>query len=677
MGSTLSTLRPLPVVEVAPIKPTTEKPVDKPSVSPPPFRAPEEDDAGEWELPGRNKKPKKEKKKQKENRNYPEFVVSPQRLKRYVSLSDLQTLVLWLSADAPAPQWLLVRHKPEIRRVVVLNVPGFTLDMFNGSLDLETASATANGEEDVDTPKKTYPNTISRGDTPDDYFPITLDRRKLTPCVQDMADMFPHAWPIKAAGDDRQNKMHSPIHSFLTAPLPKNMDIAKITSSTLKRVKVTRLLMTLNELVENDYPLHSSQLELVRKTIGQEETNEDRDLLTKRKSEGWVETDISKGNNRDKNQGGSITEGKTIYSLDCEMCQTEDGLELTRISLIDWDGKVVYDTLVKPTKPITDYLTQFSGITKEKLEEISTTLADVQTHLLKLFNNDTILVGQSLDSDLLAMKFSHPHIIDTSCIYHHTRGPPYKASLRWLTQRFLRREIQNAGSVNGHDSIEDARACLDLLKLKLEKGENFGTSDDNRESIFKRLSRPPHGPKRSAIVDYGDPHKFHGAFSTTAITCTEDSQVTAAVSRCATGDPSGTVDGLPAMDFTWARFRGLEIARSFCTGSSGGSVDVNGPLPEVVKDPPKEVLIASLAETVKGIKEIYDALPKCTAFVVYSGTGDPRKWRCMNDLQRRFKEEYKVRKWDELSVQWTDAEEQKLRDSLRTARSGVGFMVVK
>jgi RNA exonuclease 1 len=109
MGSTLSTLRPLPVDEVAPFKPINENTIDKTSVSPPPFRAPEEDDAGEWELPGRNKKPKKEKQKQKQNRNYPEFVVSPQRLKRHVSLSDLQTLVLWLSADAPAPQWLLVR----------------------------------------------------------------------------------------------------------------------------------------------------------------------------------------------------------------------------------------------------------------------------------------------------------------------------------------------------------------------------------------------------------------------------------------------------------------------------------------------------------------------------------------------------------------------------------------
>lgn len=38
---------------------------------------------------------------------------------------------------------------------------------------------------------------------------------------------------------------------------------------------------------------------------------------------------------------------------------TEDGKELTRISVIDYaSGIVVYDQLVKPKKPITDYLTR-------------------------------------------------------------------------------------------------------------------------------------------------------------------------------------------------------------------------------------------------------------------------------------------------------------------------------
>jgi len=41
-------------------------------------------------------------------------------------------------------------------------------------------------------------------------------------------------------------------------------------------------------------------------------------------------------------------------------CITEDGKELTRVCVIDFtSGIVIYDQLVKPTKPILDYLTRF------------------------------------------------------------------------------------------------------------------------------------------------------------------------------------------------------------------------------------------------------------------------------------------------------------------------------
>ena len=44
--------------------------------------------------------------------------------------------------------------------------------------------------------------------------------------------------------------------------------------------------------------------------------------------------------------------------MDCEMCKVEgDEMALTRSSVLDWDGGVVMDELVKPEKPIVDYLT--------------------------------------------------------------------------------------------------------------------------------------------------------------------------------------------------------------------------------------------------------------------------------------------------------------------------------
>jgi len=74
-------------------------------------------------------------------------------------------------------------------------------------------------------------------------------------------------------------------------------------------------------------------------------------------------------------------------------------------------------------------------------------------------------------------------------IYQHPRGPPFKASLKWLAQKWLKKEIQtNVGAsavvegngvvegengkvVGGHDSEEDARTCVELLNLKMQKGQ--------------------------------------------------------------------------------------------------------------------------------------------------------------------------------------------------------------
>ena len=49
---------------------------------------------------------------------------------------------------------------------------------------------------------------------------------------------------------------------------------------------------------------------------------------------------------------------------------------------------------------------RFSGITEEDLEDVTTSIRDVQAVLLSLFTDKTILLGHSLESDLNALKVS-------------------------------------------------------------------------------------------------------------------------------------------------------------------------------------------------------------------------------------------------------------------------------
>ncbi|XP_027438035.2 RNA exonuclease 1 homolog isoform X2 [Zalophus californianus] len=211
-----------------------------------------------------------------------------------------------------------------------------------------------------------------------------------------------------------------------------------------------------------------------------------------------------------------------IFALDCEMSYTTYGLELTRVTVVDTDMQVVYDTFVKPDNEIVDYNTRFSGVTEADLADTSISLRDVQAVLLSMFSADTVLIGHSLESDLLALKVLpapglrlprvlgpgalgrvgggagvgwsapghlpalapwgpgpcglcpaarpqviHSTVVDTSVLFPHRLGLPYKRSLRNLMADYLRQIIQD--NVDGHSSSEDASACMHLVIWKIRE----------------------------------------------------------------------------------------------------------------------------------------------------------------------------------------------------------------
>ncbi|XP_053689979.1 uncharacterized protein LOC128738685 [Sabethes cyaneus] len=183
-----------------------------------------------------------------------------------------------------------------------------------------------------------------------------------------------------------------------------------------------------------------------------------------------------------------VTPKSPIFALDCEMCKTSIGSELTRVSIIDENGDEFYETLVRPDNKIVDYLTQFSGITPELMKNVSKTLKDVHKDLRNKLPPDAILVGQSLNFDLNAMKIMHPYVIDTSILYNVTGTANSKSKLKILSKKFLQREIQC--SSKGHNSIEDCTASLELVKLKLSKNIYFGDQWlQDRRTYHKKANR--------------------------------------------------------------------------------------------------------------------------------------------------------------------------------------------
>eukprot|EP00917_Polyrhabdina_sp_WS-2016_P009566 GHVP01021146.1.p1 GENE.GHVP01021146.1~~GHVP01021146.1.p1 ORF type:complete len:570 (+),score=99.15 GHVP01021146.1:179-1711(+) len=159
------------------------------------------------------------------------------------------------------------------------------------------------------------------------------------------------------------------------------------------------------------------------------------------------------------------------FALDCEMVSGVDNEELVaKISIVDWTGSAVMNEIIRPDQPIKDYRTSITGVTAQMLERSKVTLKDIHEGMKSLFGADSFLIGHSIVHDLSVLKIAHPRVIDTAILYGHPK-PPSKYSLNRLLKNLLNKELERKGV---HDPEEDCRACLDLVKLKLNYGIEYG-----------------------------------------------------------------------------------------------------------------------------------------------------------------------------------------------------------
>lgn len=175
-----------------------------------------------------------------------------------------------------------------------------------------------------------------------------------------------------------------------------------------------------------------------------------------------------------------LTEGMEVgkfIAVDCEMVGVGPGgykSALARVSMVDFHGKQVYDSYVKPMEKVTNWRTSVSGISPKQMW-FAREFSEVQKVVSDLLQG-RILVGHDLKHDLEALMLPHPasDIRDTAKFADFRRyGNGRKPALRILAQEILGVEIQSGS----HSSIEDARVAM-LLFRKHKSG--FDVDHANR-----------------------------------------------------------------------------------------------------------------------------------------------------------------------------------------------------
>ncbi|BGP37396.1 hypothetical protein JCM10450v2_001305 [Rhodotorula kratochvilovae] len=595
----------------------------------------------------KGKAKKRRKEEQRALENPPTFSFDTRGFKggRMIQVKDIRDFVLHLLANDKAQQWLFVKNRSNVRRVVCVMAPGILAP------DLGIA------QPPVSTNLPFALRPASEG---------------LSSKLTVMQSLFSHACPTKAPGE--RNRMHSAYQSFTTCLLTgaekeRREKARKERGQKQRTTDPTVYLLSPEQMSEQAYPT-PSPLPSPLPT----DPNPTFSFDDWKKADGWIEAPYLP-----EREGP-----KRVLGLDCEMCLTEDGSELTRLSVVDLAGKRIYDKLVKPDKPIVDYLTRFSGMTEEQLEGVTTRLEDVQRDLTQLMDYHTILVGHSLECDLKVLKLVHSRVIDTSVIYQHPRGPPFKASLKWLAQKWLKKEIQSAvanaadGTVGGHDSEEDARTAIELVRLKMEKGPGFGEFVTDQETIFERIGRGQ-DPKTSAVVDHGTPGQWHGAKATTAIACANDDEVL-----------QGMLDSVDKHDLTIGRFMDLSHTLGWSQSSAAPIKPASGdatptangastPSAESPSAPSAEAVAEAFSSLNARLRALHAALPPLTALIIFTGHSSPVEMSRLAAKKARFDKLWKTIKQSEIADEdkWYEHDDRALVDEVERARWGLSFFCVK
>jgi len=171
-----------------------------------------------------------------------------------------------------------------------------------------------------------------------------------------------------------------------------------------------------------------------------------------------------------------------IVALDCEMVMVAGNIhELARCSIVNYNGHVLFDKLIKPTGKVTNYLTWVSGVSYEKLRGCCN-YSFYKKEISEILN-DKLVVGHSLKNDFTALGYTPNEKTVRDLAHFKPLNEKGKVlSLKKQTEKHLVMDIQGGE----HDSVEDARASMELYK-KFEKEWEISLKHSNYKYVKTQL----------------------------------------------------------------------------------------------------------------------------------------------------------------------------------------------
>lgn len=187
-------------------------------------------------------------------------------------------------------------------------------------------------------------------------------------------------------------------------------------------------------------------------------------------------------------------------ALHCEMVRVpNDRLALAFIGMIDFlTGDILIDKYVRPAEKVVDWRSEFTGVTRLIMnraidnDEILEGWQEARQLLWEFIDEDTVIVGHSLNLDLEALGVCHTKVVDSAIVAAEAVSQPVSPTtsmncmwdLKALVKVFLTMDIEVSKS--RHGALEGAYSARDVVIWCIRNPEQLKMWAENARAEMEK-----------------------------------------------------------------------------------------------------------------------------------------------------------------------------------------------